>query len=86
VSTDTQDTSDRFRTSLLLPFPLVGDPDGAILKAYRVRWPIIGLAKRMTYVVSRDRTILSAFRSERHMTAHAGHACKIVREQSRNDT
>jgi peroxiredoxin Q/BCP len=39
VSGDTQETNGRFGESLGLPFPLVGDPDGTILKAYRVRWP-----------------------------------------------
>jgi peroxiredoxin len=57
---------------------MVGDPDGRVLKAYRVRWPLIGLAKRVTYVIDRDRRILSAFRSERSMTAHATQACEFV--------
>jgi peroxiredoxin Q/BCP len=56
----------------------VGDPDGTILKAYEVRWPLIGLAKRVTYVIGRDRKILKAFRSETDMTAHAAQACEFV--------
>jgi len=78
VNGDPQEANDRFRESLGLPFPLVGDPEGAILKAYQVRWPIIGIAKRVTYVIGRDRRILSVFRNERDMTAHAGKACAFV--------
>jgi peroxiredoxin len=70
--------ADRFRESLGLPFPLVGDSDGTILKAYKVRWPIVGIAKRVTYVIGQDRKVLSAFRNERDMTAHATQACTFV--------
>jgi peroxiredoxin len=56
----------------------VGDADGSILRAYKVRWPIVGIAKRVTYVIGRDRRIQSVFRSERDMTAHAAQACEFV--------
>ena len=78
VSSQSQESNDRFRESLGLAFPLVGDPDGAILRGYDVRWPLIGLAKRVTYVVGKDRKILEAFRSETDMTAHASQACEFV--------
>jgi peroxiredoxin len=78
VSGDTPETNERFRKSLGLPFPLVGDPDRTILKAYRVRWPLIGLAKRVTYVIGRDKKILRAYRNELDMTAHAAQACEVV--------
>ena len=50
MSGDSQEKNDTFREKLDLPFPLVGDPEGTILRAYEVRWPLIGLAKRVTYV------------------------------------
>jgi peroxiredoxin Q/BCP len=78
VNADPQEANDRFRRSLGLPFPLVGDPAGAILRAYKVRWPIIGIAKRVTYVVGGNGKILSAYRNERDMTAHAAQACEFV--------
>ena len=78
MSGSTQETNDRFRESLGLPFPLVGDPGGTILKAYRVRWPLIGLAKRVTYVIGRDRKVLRAYRNELDMTAHAAQVCEVV--------
>ena len=80
VSRDPQDANDRFRESLDLPFPLVGDPGGKILKAYRVRWPIIGIAQRVTYLIGRDRTVRRAYRNERDVGAHAAQACAFVSE------
>jgi peroxiredoxin len=70
VSRDPQETSDRFCESLDLPYALVGDPEGVIARAYRVGWPLIGLARRVTYLVGRDRRVRLAFHSELDVTAH----------------
>ena len=78
VSKDDQETSERFRKSLDLPFPMVGDSSGAILRAYRVRWPLIGLARRVTYVVGHDRRIRSAYESQHHVDHHVAQACAVV--------
>ena len=71
VSVDRQETNDRFRESLKLPYPLVGDPKGAILKAYTVRRPLLGLARRATYVVGAHLKIAMAFQREVDPKAHA---------------
>jgi peroxiredoxin Q/BCP len=70
VSKDRQEVSDRFRESLGLPYPLVGDPGGGILRAYKVKWPLIGVAQRVTYVVARNRKVRLAFHSELDIEAH----------------
>ena len=57
VSRDTQEVSDHFRQSLDLPYPLVGDPDELITLAYKVRWPLVGLTRRTTFVIDARRTI-----------------------------
>ena len=49
VSADDQATADRFRDALQLPYPLVGDPRGAILEAWGVRIPLLGVARRATF-------------------------------------
>ena len=51
VSTDAHDTQCRFASSLGAPFPIIGDHDRSICRAYDVLWPIVGLARRITYVV-----------------------------------
>ena len=78
ISGDSQETNDRFRKSLDLPFPLVGDPEGTILRAYRVRWPFVGLAQRVTYAIGQKGRILLAFHSELNASAHAAKACEAL--------
>ena len=70
VSTDAQDKVDRFKRELSLPFPMVGDPDGAIVRAYQVRWPVVGWARRVTYVIGGDRRVIVAYHSELHFDEH----------------
>lgn len=82
VSSDAQETNDRFRESLGLPFRLIGDPKGEILRAYDVRWPFVGLAQRVTYAIGRNKKVLLAFHSELHMKAHASEACRAVSAES----
>jgi peroxiredoxin len=70
VSTDSAETLARFRRERDLPFALVSDAGGGIARAYRVRWPIIGVARRVTYLLGRDARVRFAFHSERHPDAH----------------
>lgn len=78
VSGDSQQTQDRFARSLELPFPLVGDADGSIRGGYGVKWPLFGLARRVTFVIGRDRKIRSVHHAERDALSHAAHACQVV--------
>ena len=73
-----QEKSDNFHRILDLPYPLVGNKDRTILKAYEARWPLIGLARRTTYVIGTDRKIQLAFNDETSMTAHAARALEAV--------
>jgi thioredoxin-dependent peroxiredoxin len=82
VSRDPQETSDRFRESLGLPFALVGDPEEKIIRAYGVRWPIVGLTQRVTFVIGRNRKVRVAFHSELDMDAHSAQACQALAEQA----
>ena len=79
VSRDPQETSDRFRESLGLPYPMLGDPDGKILSAYGVRWPLIGLARRVTYVIGPSPRIREVIRGELDADRHVEEACALVR-------
>jgi peroxiredoxin len=70
VSTDDPATLQRFHQEQDLPYPLVSDAAGEIARAYRARWPIVRLARRVTYLIGRDRKVRLAFRSERNVRAH----------------
>jgi thioredoxin-dependent peroxiredoxin len=78
VSRDPQATSDRFRQTLELPFPLVGDTEGRILGAYKVRWPVVGLARRVTYLVDKGRKIKLALHSEFDIGSHVSETCSAL--------
>jgi thioredoxin-dependent peroxiredoxin len=82
VSKDTPAVADEFCRSLDLPYTLVGDEKGEVIRAYRVAWPLLGLAKRVTYVIGRDTRIKTAFRSERDPNAHAAKAKEALRALS----
>ena len=56
----------------------MGDPGGEILRSYDVRWPLVGTAQRVTYVVSTKRRIRVAFHSEFRFDAHVAKACEVV--------
>jgi peroxiredoxin Q/BCP len=70
VSADNEQRSRKFAEQLQLTYPLVADPKGAILRAYDVRWPLVGLAQRSTFVIGRDRKVRMAFHSERDIEKH----------------
>jgi peroxiredoxin len=78
VSRDSQETSDRFRKSLDLPYPLVGDAQGVILNAFQVRWPVLGLARRVTYLVGKNRKVRLAHHSEFNISTHVSEACAAL--------
>jgi peroxiredoxin Q/BCP len=78
VSADSQEEAERFKQSLDLPFPLVGDPKGKILDAFGVRIPIVGLARRATFVVGRDHKVAKAYESNLDAESHVVQACTFV--------
>ena len=81
VSTDDLDTQCRFSTELKTPFPLLPDRDKAIAKAYDVLWPLVGVAKRVTYVIAPDRSILAVFRHELAVGQHRDDVLKFVHDR-----
>jgi len=78
VSADSQETQDRFAKSLELPFPLVGDPDGKVREAYGVKWPLLGLARRVTFVIGKDKRVCLVHKAERDVESHVTQASQAV--------
>jgi peroxiredoxin len=83
VSTDDQPTQCRFASELRAPFPILGDAGGAIGRAYGVLWPIVGLARRVTFVVSPERVIEAVFHHELAIQAHRDDVLRFVDEKLR---
>jgi peroxiredoxin len=56
----------------------VGDPEGRVRGGYGVKWPLFGLARRVTFVVGRDRRVRLVHRAERDVESHVARACEVV--------
>jgi len=70
VSCDDVQTQCRFADKHGVKFPLIGDPDRAISRAYGVLWPIVPLDKRVTVVVDEDGLVAAVFRHEFQVSKH----------------
>jgi thioredoxin-dependent peroxiredoxin len=78
VSTDAHETQCRFAESLSASFPIVADPDGVVARGYDVRWAIVGLVQRVTYVLSPALVVLAHFHHEIQIGQHVNDVLKFV--------
>jgi len=70
VSVDDHATQCAFAKATEVSYPIVPDPDGGISRAYGVLRPLLGRAKRVTFVLDRERKVLAVFRHELRVTRH----------------
>lgn len=69
VSADDTSSHKAFSTKFSLPFSLLADPNRTIIEAYGVKMPVVGFAKRVTFVIDRNgiiRRILKEVDTKRH--------------------
>ncbi len=78
ISTDDLATQCNFARSIQTPFLMIGDKEGAIARAYDVLWPLIGVAKRVTYVISPDQVIEAVFHHEIDVKSHRDDVLRFV--------
>lgn len=70
ISTDTHERQCDFAESLRVKFPMVGDPDARVTRAYAVQWPIVSRARRVTFVVGPTQHIEAVFWHEVQVNRH----------------
>ncbi|MRG93940.1 redoxin domain-containing protein [Polyangium spumosum] len=80
VSTDKHETQCDFAKSLSVEFPMIGDADKRIAKAYGVLWPIIGLDRRITFVIDEQGIVRGVFNYELLPHKHVDDAIALLRE------
>ncbi|HYM40719.1 MAG TPA: peroxiredoxin [Thermoplasmata archaeon] len=68
-----------FRAKHHLNFPLLADPEKSICRAYNALG-LLGMAKRVTYVIGPDGTIVDSFKSI-NPKPHVERALRVVAEQ-----
>lgn len=76
VSTQDEESHRAFRAKFSLTFPLLADPEKRITRSYGVLG-LLGLAKRVTYVIGPDGRIAAAFR-KLDPKAHTEEALRVL--------
>lgn len=80
ISTDTHEKQCAFADSLRVEFPMVGDSDGRITRAYGVQWPIFNRARRVTFVVGPTQHIEAVFWHEVQVNRHLDDVVAFLRK------
>lgn len=69
VSADDVTSHAAFSEKYHLPFPILADPGHVIIDAYGVRMPVMGVAKRVTFIIGKDgviRDVLTDVKAAEH--------------------
>lgn len=61
ISRDSVNTHERFKEKYNLPFELLSDPEGIVIKNYKAMFPVINMPRRITYLVDKEKKILAVF-------------------------
>lgn len=59
VSGDDAVTAKKFRESLKAPYPFVSDDRGVLMKQFDVKYPLVTVARRVTFVIGAGRKVLA---------------------------
>ena len=70
VSTDDHQTQCDFAASTQASFPMIGDKTKDIGRKFGVLWPLLGLSKRVTFVVDAEGVIRGVFAHEIRVEQH----------------
>ena len=80
VSSDSEDSHQKFATKYKLPFTLVADTGGGVRKRYGVPATLPGiLPGRMTFVIDRDGIVRHVFNSQLQATKHVDEALGVLK-------
>ena len=87
ISIDKHETQCDFAASLGTGYPMVGDERGELSKLFEVVRPILGVARRVTYVIDDQGVIQGVFSHELLVTKHIDNVLdclqKLERERGR---
>jgi len=61
ISQDTIASHHKFKEENRLPFELLSDPKGIVAKSFKATVPIIGMNRRVTYLLDGDRTVKAVY-------------------------
>ncbi len=81
VSADDVESHGAFAKKFNLPFSLLADPDKAIIAAYGVKMPVVGIAKRVTFLIDKQGVIRRIF-TDVHTRKHDQQMLEALRQLS----
>lgn len=61
ISQDTISSHHKFKEENKLPFELLSDPKGKVAKLYKATIPIIGMNRRVTYLLDKDLKVKAVY-------------------------
>lgn len=79
ISKDSIKTHQRFKAQHQLPFELLSDPTGAVCKKYQALVPVIGLPKRITYLIDGEGRIVASYQNMFGAGQHIRQMIKILK-------
>ncbi len=80
ISTDPHDAQCRFAEWAGVPFPLVADSERSVSRLFGVLWPIVGIAKRVTFVADAENVVRHVFHHELRVDRHVTDVRRAVEE------
>lgn len=75
ISRDSVDTHRQFQQAYQLPFDLLSDTSGAVCKKYDALIPILGMPKRITYLLNAEHRIVAVYEN---LFDAEGHLKKMI--------
>ena len=71
ISQDSIQSHHKFKQEYELPFELLSDAEAKVAKAYKAVVPLVGMTRRVTYLIDRDHRIVAVydnmFSAEKHI-------------------
>lgn len=80
ISTDSLATQCEFAKAQAVTFPMVGDADKSIARGFGVLWPLLGVARRVTFVVDEAGIVRHVFQHEVQISKHLDDVLRLVRK------
>lgn len=85
ISRDTIDTHQRFQQAYQLSFELLADIDGKVAKAYKALIPLIGMTKRITYLLDKDHKVVAVYENLFGAKKHVQEMIDKVKKENRKE-
>lgn len=82
VSVDSKEKQCEFANREGVEFPMVGDHEKGISQSYSVLWPLIGINRRVTYVISPGGLVEAVFHHELLVGRHLENVLQHLRNLS----